>query len=170
MGHIKSIIMISLFAALTAVGGMIVIPLGIVPITLQTFFVLYAGYVLGARNGAASQILYIVLGLLGLPVYSKGGAGLGHLLGPTGGYLVGFVAAAYIVGKFTEHTERSRIGLFCVCCLALCVLYACGIAQLMLVTHISFVAAVMMGAVVFIPADGAKVLLLVAMRKIKNKN
>lgn len=170
MTNIKPLIMISLFAALTAVGGMIVIPLGIVPITLQTFFVLYAGYVLGARNGAASQIFYIVLGLLGLPVYSKGGAGLGHLLGPTGGYLVGFVAAAYIVGKFTERTERSRTGLFVISCLAFCVLYACGIAQLMLVTHISLGAAVTMGAVVFIPGDVLKIVLLIAIRKFRTKN
>jgi len=74
------------------------LPFTPVPITGQTFAVLLVGAVLGARRGAASLVLYLLEGSLGLPVFANGTNGLARLLGPTGGYLIGFVAAAWIVG------------------------------------------------------------------------
>jgi len=82
----------SLFGALTAMGALISIPLQPVPVTLQTLFLYLAGSLLGGGLGALSQTVYIMLGVIGLPVFSGGKAGLGVLMGPTGGYLVGFVA------------------------------------------------------------------------------
>lgn len=98
------------FAALTGVLAQIRIPLPFtpVPITLQTFAVLLAGVVLGSQWGGLSQALYVAIGLGGMPWFQGGGAGLGHLLGPTGGYLVGFVVAAVVVGYVTDRFARAR--------------------------------------------------------------
>jgi biotin transport system substrate-specific component len=92
----------AMFGAATAMGAYIMIPLPPVPITLQTLFVVLAGALLGGRLGALSQVVYLLLGIIGLPVFHGGKGGLGILLGPTGGYLVGFIAAAYVVGKLIE--------------------------------------------------------------------
>ena len=98
------------FAGLTGVAAQLRVPLPFtpVPITLQTFAVLLAGVVLGARAGGASQALYVGLGLAGVPWFQGAGAGLGHLLGPTGGYLVGFVVAALFVGVVVDRVPRAR--------------------------------------------------------------
>ncbi len=85
------------FAGLVALGARISVPLWPVPLTLQVPFVLLAGAFLGSRAGAGSMTTYLAAGVLGLPVFASGG-GPGYLLGPTGGYLVGFVAAAAVVG------------------------------------------------------------------------
>ncbi|MBN2415694.1 biotin transporter BioY [bacterium] len=100
-GHVSiSLVLIPLFAALTATGGIIRIPLPPVPFTLQTLFVYMAGALLGARRGAASQLLYLAVGLMGIPVFGAGG-GPGYILQPTFGYLLGFPAAAWLTGRLT---------------------------------------------------------------------
>lgn len=98
------------FAVLTGLAAQIRIPLPFtpVPITLQTFAVLLAGVVLGSQWGGLSQALYVAIGLGGVPWFQGGGAGVGHLLGPTGGYLVGFVAAAVVVGYVTDRFSGAR--------------------------------------------------------------
>jgi biotin transport system substrate-specific component len=90
------------FSILTAVGAQVQIPIQPVPITLQTFFVLLSGVMLGARNGAISQALYLCAGLAGMPVFAGLSAGPLHLIGPTGGYLLSFPAAALIAGALTS--------------------------------------------------------------------
>ena len=99
------------FACLTALGALVQIPIGPVPITLQVLFVLLSGLVLGSRLGALSQMEYLTIGLAGAPVFAQGKSGLIALLGPTGGYLVGFVVAAYLAGLVAEsaaHPGRIR--------------------------------------------------------------
>jgi biotin transport system substrate-specific component len=91
------------FSLLTALSAQIVIPLGPIPITGQTFAVLLAGALLGSRLGAMAMIAYLIEGAVGLPFFRGGNAGLFYLLGPTGGYLVAFPAAAFITGAFAEH-------------------------------------------------------------------
>ena len=83
--------LVSLFAALLCVSSYVVIPIGPVPVTLQVLFVLLAGAVLGAKMGALSVVIWVMLGAFGLPVFAGGKAGPMVLLGPTGGYLLGFV-------------------------------------------------------------------------------
>ena len=100
------VLWITLFAALTAVGAQIEIPRQPVPYTMQTFFVLLAGAMLGKRSGAFSQLVYLAAGLLGLPVFSGGGFGLAKLIGPTGGYLLSFPVAAFVVGYVLEGKTR----------------------------------------------------------------
>ncbi len=91
------------FSLLTALSAQIVIPLWPVPITGQTFAVLLTGALLGSRLGAIAMIVYLLEGAAGLPFFSAGRFGLLHLMGPTGGYLIAFPAAAYITGAFAEH-------------------------------------------------------------------
>ncbi len=87
----------------------IALPFTPVPITGQTFAVLLVGAVLGSRRGAASLLLYLIQGLLGLPVFAGGASSLAYLLGPTGGYLVGFVVAAGLVGLLAARGLDRRI-------------------------------------------------------------
>ncbi|NLJ86899.1 MAG: biotin transporter BioY [Firmicutes bacterium] len=96
----QQMVRIALFTTLTATGAYVVLPLPFtpVPFTLQLFFTLLSGLMLGPKNGALSQIVYLALGIVGVPVFAGGNAGVGALVGPTGGYLVGFVLAAGVVG------------------------------------------------------------------------
>lgn len=91
------------FSLLTALSAQIVIPMGAIPITGQTFAVLLTGALLGSRLGAITMIVYLIEGASGLPFFSGGHGGILHLMGPTGGYLVAFPAAAFITGAFAEH-------------------------------------------------------------------
>ncbi len=97
---------VAAFALLTWAAARVSVPMPFSPVpgTLQTVAVLLSGLLLGARGGAASQLTYLSLGLAGLPVFALPGAGPGYLLGPTGGYLIGFVGAAWLTGWVAHHT------------------------------------------------------------------
>ena len=84
---LRGMIYASLFGAVTAAGAFLIIPFPLVPITLQTLFLNLAAALLGGRLGALSQVVYILLGIIGLPVFAGGKGGIGVLFGPTGGYL-----------------------------------------------------------------------------------
>jgi biotin transport system substrate-specific component len=100
----ESVAGVVLFAALTAIGSHIRLPLQPVPFTMQVFFVLLSGVVLGSSRGAMSQLTYIAMGLAGAPVFAATPhAGVAVLTGPTGGYLLGFVLASYIAGWLAER-------------------------------------------------------------------
>ena len=94
----KKIIQCGLFSALIAVGAFLRIPLPHVPVTLQTLFVLLSGLMLGKNYGAVPSLVYLLLGLMGLPIFT-GGGGIGYVLHPTFGYLLGFVAAGWVMGR-----------------------------------------------------------------------
>ena len=99
------VIVFSLFIAACA---QFTIHIGPVPITGQSFAVLLTGALLGSRLGAAAVIAYLIEGALGLPFFAGGGAGIVRFFGPTGGYLIAFPAAAFIVGAFAEHGWDKR--------------------------------------------------------------
>lgn len=107
------IALIAGFAALIAICALLpsIKLAGPVPITLQTFAVLLSGAVLGARRGGLAALLYVVGGAIGLPIFSDGKAGFGILVGPTGGYLVGFVLAAFLCGLIVERIPRRAYAL-----------------------------------------------------------
>ncbi|MHB0976357.1 MAG: biotin transporter BioY [Candidatus Aquicultorales bacterium] len=152
----KEMVYIALFAALTAVGAWISLPLKPVPFTLQVFFVLLAGIVLGGRNGALSQVVYLIMGIIGLPVFAGGTSGLGALAGPSGGYLFGFVAAAYVVGKLCELKVGIPFVKAASPLAGIAVIYAMGVAQLSLVTGYSLGKSLALGAAPFILFDIVK--------------
>ena len=151
--------MISFFSALTAVGAFISIPLQPVPFSLQTFFTLLAGMILGSASGALSQLIYILLGVIGIPVFAGFKSGIGILLGPTGGFLFGFIIAAYIIGKITEIKVRLNIyHYFFIGWLGILIIYLAGITQLSLVTSINIKKAIAIGVFPFLPGDFLKVI------------
>ena len=124
------------FALLTWAGARVSVPMPLTPVpgTLQTLAVLLAGAFLGARAGAASQAAYILMGLAGLPVFALPGGGPGYLLGPTGGYLAGFVAAAFVVGALLARVRGRGLALCALAFLAGAVtIHACGFAWLSVV-------------------------------------
>jgi biotin transport system substrate-specific component len=107
------------------------LPFTPVPITGQTFAVLLVGAMLGARRGAASLVLYVMMGLFGLPFFAGGTSGMAYLLGPTGGYLIGFVAAAWLVGLLAARGLDRRIPSALLAFLAgEIVIYLCGVGWL----------------------------------------
>ena len=157
---LRGMIYASLFGALTAVGAYIIIPLPPVPITLQTLFLGLAGVILGGRLGALSQTVYLFLGIIGLPVFAGGKAGLGVLFGPTGGYLIGFVAAAFVIGKLAALKARPGFAWLCFSLAAgTAVIYALGLLQLVLVARLTFVKALAVGVLPFLPGDGIKIVI-----------
>ncbi|MBM3172404.1 MAG: biotin transporter BioY [Chloroflexi bacterium] len=121
------------FACLTALCAQISFWLGVVPITGQTFGVLLSGALLGSRRGALSQLTYLAIGATGIPYwFALGGTiGVARLVGPTGGYLIGFVAAAFIVGWLAERGWDRRVGTAIIAMLAgSIVMYVFGLAWL----------------------------------------
>ncbi len=99
----------ALFTALTAVGAFIRIPVPVVPFTLQFLFTMLAGLLLGGKLGAVSVALYAFLGLIGLPIFAEGG-GFWYILKPSFGYIIGFIAGAYVTGKMTEKLDGLTFG------------------------------------------------------------
>lgn len=109
----RDLILTALFAALTAAGAFIRIPLGVSTITLQLLFTALAGVLLGARLGALSQTVYVLLGLVGAPVFASGG-GFQYVLNPTFGFVLGLIPTAYLIGALTEgDVSPRRIALAC---------------------------------------------------------
>jgi biotin transport system substrate-specific component len=132
---LRRIVGVALGAAVVAASAQVVVPVPLspVPMTLQPLAVLAVGGLLGAAGGASALVLYLALGMLGLPVFAGGGAGLGHVLGPTGGYLLAFPAAAAVAGAVAGLKADGRASLLRAlvgCALALAVIHAGGMAQL----------------------------------------
>jgi biotin transport system substrate-specific component len=141
------------FIGLIALGSWVSLPLGNIPFTLQTLFVLLAGIVMH-RYGAIPVLLYLILGLLGLPLFHNGMAGIGVLLGPSGGYLLGFVFAALITGIAWEHKSGLiRIGGIIG---GTFVIYLFGIAWLMYSLNLGIIPAVTAGVLPFVIGDAIK--------------
>lgn len=149
------------FTVFTSLGAFVRIPLPFspVPITLQTFFVLLAGLILGGGLGATSQIFYILLGSLGLPIFANAGLGFYYLLGPTAGYLFGFILVAFFIGKLSKRIV-SDLGLLTIIILGSITILICGGSWLVLLLKISFNKAFFLGILPFIPGDIIKSVLV----------
>ena len=124
MKHMKTkdLVLCAMFVALIAVGAFIKVPVPVVPFTLQFLFTMLAGLLLGPVNGALAVVVYIVLGLIGLPIFTQGG-GPGYIFQPSFGYIIGFAVGTFVTGWIAEHMEKKTIaryllanlaGLFCV--------------------------------------------------------
>lgn len=97
----------AMFAALTAICAQIAIPLpGDVPLSLATFAVMLSGALLGTFGGAVSQLVYVLLGAVGVPVFASFSGGPGRLVGPTGGYIIGYILMALVIGMIVEKAKR----------------------------------------------------------------
>lgn len=149
-----------LFVTLTALGAFVRIPLPFtpVPVTLQTFFVLLSGAFLGSSLGVSAQLGYVMLGIWGLPIFTGAGSGLFYLLGPTGGYLLGFLLAALFIGKFINNSKDNLFSIFVLFCIGDAILLLCGSLWLGILFKISLMKSVLLGFIPFIPADLLKAL------------
>jgi biotin transport system substrate-specific component len=148
------------FALLTALAAQIRIPLPFtpVPITGQTFAVLLAGAALGSVAGAASQALYVLLGAVGLPFYAGGTSGWTVATGATGGYLVGFIVAAWVVGALAERRQDRTIATAVPAfLLGSVVIHLFGVPWLAATLDVGWTEAAGLGSVPFIPGDLAKI-------------
>lgn len=139
----RDMVLCSLFAALMVLGAYVTIPLpGGVPITFQLFFAMLAGAILGAKLGAISMAVYMLIGLVGVPVFSGGQGGLGMLAKPSFGYIIGFMACAYATGLIIEATKekvgfQKHIGLFLAPFIGLALDYLIGVPYLFMVLKAS---------------------------------
>jgi biotin transport system substrate-specific component len=151
------------FSLLMALSAQIVIPVGVVPYTGQTFVVLLAGALLGSRLGAIAMITYLVEGATGLPFFQGGHGGLLYLMGPTGGYLIAFPAAAFITGAFAEHGwDRKFITAAAAMAIGSLVIMFSGWLWFSLVMKTSPAVTFLVTVLKFIPGDIAKILLAAA--------
>jgi len=133
------------------------LPFTPVPITLQTFFVLLAGLMLGSYRGALSQLLYLLWGISGAPLFAGSAAGMAVLLGPTGGYLIGFVTSAWLVGRLV-HSNTQPVTVVAWVSLGSLTILLCGWLWL-LAFHIGgAIGAFQLGVLPFLPGDVLKTL------------
>ena len=153
-------ILCALFAALTAVCSMISIPLPFtpVPINLATLSVFLAGGLLGSRYGALSQLVYVLLGAIGLPVFHSFTGGLGILTGPTGGFIIGYIAAAWLIGFLIEKLGRDFYKIIISMIEGLIVCYTLGTLWFMYITSTGLTTALMMCVVPFLIGDAIKII------------
>ena len=146
------------FAILTALSAQvrIAIPISPVPITGQTFVVLLSGLILGSTFGAISMLMYLFIGMSGLPFFSAGVAGLAILKSPTIGYIIGFFLAAYVIGVFATKPILAIL-------LGSITIYIAGVSGLMIILNTSFSNAIAIGVVPFLIGDAIKSILAVGL-------
>lgn len=159
---IKDMVIVAMFTALTGVLSQISFPLPFspVPITLQTFAVYLTGAVLGSRKGTLALLVYTLIGLFGLPVFSQGKSGLPVLVGPTGGYIFGFILAAYLIGKIVERADNiSFLRSFGAMIVGLLVIYTLGVTQLKFVLGLSIEESFAIGALPYLLFELVKVII-----------
>ena len=155
------------FVVATSFGAHVAVPLPWtpVPMTLQPLFVILAGAVLGPRLGAATMATYLAVGMGGAPVFAQGHAGIGWLLGPTGGYLISYPAAAYVSGLLAGKASASALRLFGALSAGMLIIYVGGTAQLAFLTQLDLRAVMTLSVLPFLGGDLTKVLIGVFVAK-----
>lgn len=132
---VQDMTLIALFTALIAVGAFIRIPTPFIPITFQVFFVLLGALLLGPKLGTYSASLYMILGLVGVPIFAEGG-GFGYIFRPSFGYIIGFCLGAYVAGKALESYKNPSIKQLMVAnLLGILVIYVCGVLYFYVISN-----------------------------------
>lgn len=158
---IRQMTITGLCTAVTCIIGPLSLPIPVspVPISLTMFALYLAAYVLGTKLGTISCLLYLLLGAVGLPVFSGFSGGLGKLTGPTGGYLVGFIFLAFICGFFIDRFPGKlwlhAVGMVC----GITVCYIFGTAWLALQMDMTFTGALAIGVIPYLPGDAVKIII-----------
>lgn len=151
------LVFVALFAAVMTVCAQIQIPFGEVPFTLQTLSVFIAASLLGWKRGTLSVIVYVLLGLAGVPVFAGFSGGIGVLFGPTGGYIIGFIFTALIVGLMTEKLGKKLWVEIVSMILGLAVCYAFGTVWFMFQMKMGLVESLLLCVVPYLIADALKI-------------
>lgn len=158
------IALIAMFTALTAIGAFIRIPLPVIPFTLQLFFTTMAGLLLGGELGALAVGMYIVLGLLGVPVFT-GGGGFSYIFQPSFGYILGFAGGSWVTGKLSSGTRPGFFRVLGACLAGLAVIYVMGLVYCYLIYSLylkepmAIGTLLLNGFIMTLPADILKMLL-----------
>lgn len=155
----KYLTLIPLFTVLTAIGAFIRIPLGLIPLSFQVIFVLLSSILLG-KYAYLSQLLYLFLGLIGLPIFTSGGGGL-YLLSPTFGYIIGFISSSFIIGNLIEiNNIYDKKRLFLLSLLGVLIIHIFGVSYLFILKNflvkessLSLLNAIKFGSLVFLVSD-----------------
>ena len=157
----KKLTLIGLMTAVLCILGPFSIPLPVspVPLSLTNFAVYITVYMLGMKCSTASVLVYLILGTAGLPVFSGFGGGLGKLVGPTGGYLIGFLFIALIQGFLMEHFPGRKTAAIAGMILGLALCYTFGTLWLAGQMNLSFCAALAAGVIPYFPGDMLKIIL-----------
>lgn len=157
----KNLTLIGLMSAVLCILGPISLPIPVspVPISLGMFAVYLTVYILGMKKGIISVCIYILLGLVGLPVFTAFGSGIGKVLGPTGGYLVGYLFIALVFGFFIDKWKTNQALIFAGMILGTAICYLLGTVWLARQGGMSFLAALAAGVIPFIPGDLAKIII-----------
>lgn len=159
----KNMVICAVFAAILCVLAVITIPIGPVPITFGVLGVLLTAVILGPKKGAIAVLVYILLGAVGLPVFSGFKGGFQVLLGPTGGYIWSYIIVALFVGAFTKNLPDNKwlamLKIFVVCIIGVAICYAMGTVQFMAVQKTDLSKALALCVLPFIPFDAAKSLI-----------
>ncbi|MCR8984550.1 biotin transporter BioY [Brevibacillus laterosporus] len=156
---LRTYMVIAIFTAITAVFAQITIPLPIIPITGQTLAVGLVATVLGSRYGTVSMVLYALLGAIGVPVFAGFSGGPQVLIGPTGGFIFGFIATAFIMGYLLEKTNYTFTMALIANLLGMAVTFLFGVVQLKLVLNLSWASAMAAGVTPFIAGGIIKAVL-----------
>lgn len=155
--NLRMTVYAALMAALMAAGAYIAIPVGPVPIVLQNLFIMLAGLLLGPRWGTVSVGVYLLAGAFGLPVFSGGSGGLARFAGPTGGYLLGFLPAVYLIGLIARRKRRRALWDVLAMVLGTALIYAMGVSWLIVWTHMGLQKALAAGVLPFLVGDALKI-------------
>lgn len=158
-------ILTALFTALIAAGSFIKVPIGAVPVTLQTLFVFLSGLLLPPLNASLSVLVFIVLGIIGLPVFTSGG-GIGALISPTGGFIFGFLVSAVVGSLLAERKHDSIVYNVFVVLVMEIIVYLIGIPWLKINLSTTWAKAFTVGLLPFIPGDAVKIAVAAAASKI----
>lgn len=150
----------ALMVAMNCVSAYIIIPLpfSLSPLALQTLIVNLTGYVLNAKQAFMTMLVYLLVGLAGVPVFTGGSAGPGKLFGPTGGYIIGFLFTAVFLAYFKGEKYNFKRYALLGCVIGIPLIYVFGVVQLKLIIGMGWDKAIMTGALPFIPLDIVKCL------------
>lgn len=158
---VRGMVFMAIFAAIICVAAPFSVQVGPIPITLATFAIYLAGAILGGKRGMIAVIVYIMLGAVGLPVFSNFNGGFTALLGPTGGYIIGYIPLVFLTGIFAEMNYKKRrtmiFGMIFGMFLGTVALYTFGTAWFMIMTSSSLGRALALCALPFIPGDALKI-------------
>lgn len=162
---IRSTVLSAGFTALIAIGAYIAIPLGPVPIVLQNLFIMLTGLMLGIPAALSTVAVYLLLGAIGLPIFAGGTGGIGHFAGPTGGYLLAYLPAVFLISLISGRTKRSLIRDLSALLIGSATVYLIGIAWLKMVSGMQWSAALTAGLLPFLPGDILKIAVALLLSK-----
>ncbi|MBQ1687662.1 MAG: biotin transporter BioY [Lachnospiraceae bacterium] len=161
----RTMALIAVFTALTCILApmSLSIPISPVPISLTNLVIYFSIYILGWKRGTVSYILYLLIGLIGIPVFSGYTSGPAKLFGPTGGYLIGFILMALVCGIFVDYFKKNYYLQALGFVLGTAICYALGTLWLSYQANLAFKAALMAGVIPFIPGDLVKIILAIVL-------